>query len=231
MVKQILILASIVFIFAGIANQNDKQNPSTEPFAVANVYFEQNATDGDVEVVFEIKGNDEGLNKLTIISPDNRTVLDLTAPENSTMGIRQFRFESPEPKDVESLKAAYPEGTYKFSGATAKGTEFQSECTLNHNLPETVFILYPGAEAENVNISNLKITWTPVKKIVSYILEIDQAELGINLLVKLPASGTSFTVPKDFLQAGKEYTLSIGTVTKENNRSFVETAFLTTGEE
>ncbi|MGH8623350.1 MAG: hypothetical protein ACRET3_14545, partial [Burkholderiales bacterium] len=66
-------------------------------FAIAAVHFEQNATDGDVEVVFEVKGGDDGLTSLTVTAPDGRTVMSAASPDTSTMGLRQYRFASPEP--------------------------------------------------------------------------------------------------------------------------------------
>ena len=231
MVKQILILASIVFIFAGIANQNDKQNPSTEPFAVANVYFEQNATDGDVEVVFEVKGGDEGLANLTVVSPDGRTIVDFTAPDVSTLGIRQFHFESPEKGNVESIKSAYPEGVYVFNGTTSDGKVFYGESTLIHNLPPTTVFLNPVADAEGVKFKDLEINWARVDSVSAYIIEISQDETDVNITAKLRETNSTFKVPDGFLLPDLEYNLSIGTMTEEGNLSFVETAFKTAGEE
>ena len=74
-----------------------------EEFDTASVHFEQNATDGDVEVVFKAKADDEGLAKLTIVAPDGRTVADFRAPDPTTLGIREFELESPEPADVAGL--------------------------------------------------------------------------------------------------------------------------------
>lgn len=200
-------------------------------FSVAKVHFEQNATDGDVEVVFEVKGGDEGLAKLTVVSPDGRTVIDFTAPEVSTLGIRQFRFESPEPGDVESLKTAYPEGMYTFTGATVSGAKLHSESTLNHHLPAPASFLQPAAEAKEVNIKDLQITWTPVKNLTAWIIYIEQDELDISISVKLPVSATAFAVPNGFLFPGTEYTLGIGTMMNNGNASFVETTFTTAGKE
>lgn len=210
-----------------LAQIPDVNIPGPESFDEAKISFEQNATDGDVEVVFEIKGGDDGLNKLAVVSPDNRIVIDFAAPDNSTMGIRQFRFESPEPGDVDALKKAYPEGVYKLNGTTEAGEKFYSESFLSHKLPSTVSFLHPEEEEEDVNSQNLVITWSPVTTIVAYILELDQDELGVNILAKLPSSETSFMVPERFLQAGTEYTLSIGTINKDGNSSFVETSFTT----
>jgi len=232
MKKQIFLVTfvTIYWISFGLAQETPKETSMSEPFDEANIRFEQNATDGDVEVVFEIKGGDEGFAMLTVVSPDGRTVIDFTAPESTTLGIRQFRFESPEPKDVDGLKAAYPEGIYKFHGYTINGIEFYSESTLNHNLPPAVSFLQPGADAEEVKIDNLEITWTPVENLAAYIIEIDQEELGVNMLIKLPGSVNKFPIPDGFLRRGEEYTLSIGTVSEVGNISVVETTFTTAGE-
>jgi hypothetical protein len=201
-----------------------------KPFSVARVHFEQNATDGDVEVVFEVNGH-EGIAKLLVVSPDGRTVIDFTSPEKTALGIRQFRFESPEPKDIESLKSVYPEGVYTFTGATARGEKLQSKSTLSHKLPATTNFVNPKEDAEDVDIHNMEITWTPVDNLAACILyiELDDPELSFN--VKIPGSASTFTIPDGFLLPGKEYQLGIGTVAESGNASFVETSFSTAGEE
>jgi hypothetical protein len=196
-------------------------------FEEVDVHFEQNATDGDVEVVFRAKGGDEGLARLRVVSPDGRTVIDFAAPDASTLGIRQFDFESPEPADVEGLKAAYPEGVYRFSGETAAGERLRGESRLAHDLPATASFLRPAAGARNVSGEELEIGWTPVAQVSGYVLEIEQDELDVTLEVRLPAAATSFSVPAGFLRPGTEYELAIGTVTAGGNVSFVETSFTT----
>jgi len=232
MKRRIQILAGIALLLGsyGLARVGvGKVSAPPVPFAVASVHFEQNATDGDVEVVFEVKGGKEGLAKLTVVSPDGRAVIDFTAPDASTLGMRQFRFESPEPGDVESLKSAYPEGVYTFAGATAAGDKLHGEATLNHQLPATVSFLQPKADAQGVGTKNLEITWTPIKNLTAYIIYIEQDELDVNLTAKLPGSVATFGVPDGFLLPGTEYQLGIGTVTDEGNISFVETTFTTAG--
>ena len=132
-------------------------------FPVASVHFEQNATDGDSEVVFEVKGGNDGLAELIVISPDGRTVVAFRAPDASTLGIRQFRFESPEPTDIKSLKAAYPEGIYQISGRTVAGARLIGEATLSHAVPATTAVLTPAPKATNVPARDLKVSWSVVK--------------------------------------------------------------------
>ncbi len=201
------------------------------PYMDVNVRFEQNATDQDVEVVFKVTGGDTGLAKLTVVGPDGRTVIDFTAPDASTLGIRTFVLESPEPGDVESLKAAYPEGIYTFTAETAAGGKLRSKAVLNHELPATVSFLRPEPESEDVGTRDLDITWTPVKNLAFYIIEIEQEEQNAIITAKLPAPASTFSVPNGFLLPDTEYKLGIGTVTEEGNLSFVETEFTTAEEE
>ncbi|MCG8607857.1 hypothetical protein MJD09_23085 [bacterium] len=149
------IIVLLVLHILAVALGKEPDTPSS--FETATVHFEQNATDGDVEVVFEVIGGDKGLAQLTILAPDGRTVVDFKAPDPSTMGIRSFRFESPEPTDIEGLKAAYPEGAYHFTGATSDGHQFNGESTLNHRLPEIASFVQPEPKAEAVNVEALEL--------------------------------------------------------------------------
>ena len=199
------------------------------PFAVASVHFEQNATDGDVEVVFEVKGGDDGLASLTVTAPDGRTVVSVSSPDSSTMGVRQYRFESPEPTDAARLKAAYPEGAYRFAAATATGHRYASDAALSHRLPPAPAVLSPVDEAEDVAVHGLRVTWTPVPDAAAYVVTIEQADLDLS--ITLPGAATAFAVPDGVLQPGREYTLAVGAVLPGGNASFVETSFATAGQE
>jgi hypothetical protein len=191
---------------------------------VAKVRFEQNATDGDVEVVFKAKGGREGLAKLTVVSPDGRTVIDFRAPDPSTLGIRQLDFESPEPKDTAALKAAYPEGEYRFSAATVSGKELTGAASLSHALPPTAGFVHPAEEAEGVPLP-LEIRWSAPPGLSAIMLEVENDDLDVHFETTLPASATSFAMPEGFFRPGTEYELAIGTVSPAGNISFVETSF------
>ncbi len=224
--------APAVFVFlwalSGCTPTGEAEFAESNPFPTASVHFEQNATDGDVEVVFKIKAEDEGLSDLLIVSPDGRSVVDLKAPEPSTLGIREFNFESPEPSDVDSLKAAYPEGVYSFFGTTSSGDKLVGRSSLSHRLPETAAFTKPASKNEGVSIVEPKLSWTQVEDLAYYILEVEQDELNMNLTAFLPASTTSFTLPDGLLLPGEEYELAIGTVSREGNISFVEMEFTAT---
>lgn len=196
-------------------------------FPVASVHFEQNVTDGDSELVFQVKGGKDGLAQLTVVSPSGRTVIAFRAPDASTLGIRQFRFESPEPTDSGSVKVAYPEGIYNFSGTTFSGAKFVGKSTLSHLLPTTTSVASPAPKAASVSAKDLKVSWKAVKGVASYLVGIKQPESSVNITASVPASATSFAVPHGILSPGKEYKLSIGTVAANGNTSFIETTFTT----
>lgn len=223
-----LAVAGLLLGGHGPALGADKGSGASAPFAVATVYLEQNATDGDAEVVFEVKGGKEGLAKLTVVAPGGRTVIEFAAPDaTASLGIRQFRFETPEPRDVKRLTSAYPEGVYTFAGATAAGERLHGTATLSHSLPAPASFLRPTVNARGVDARNLRITWRPVENVAAYIVKIEQRKLGVNLTSTLPGSVAAFGVPDGFLRPGVQYKLAIGTVSGKGNISFVETTFAT----
>jgi len=226
-VRWLLAGLGLLLSIHGHVQAADKQSIPAAPFAVAQVRFERNATDGDVEVVFEVKGGKDGLSRLAVVSPDGRTVIDFKAPDASTLGIRQFQFESPEPKDNERLKSAYPAGVYTFTGATATGEKFYSQYRLEHELPATAILLRPEDRTRRISVEKVDITWAPLEHLGGVIVEIKQSESEVSITSELPGTATSFAVPPGFLVPDTEYELSIGTVNEYGNISFVETTFTT----
>lgn len=203
------------------------EESAASAFEEASVVFEQNATDGDVEVVFTVKGGDEGLRQLTVVRPDGQTVVQISCPAPDALGLRQFVFESPEPQDDGELRAAFPEGTYIFRGESVSGEKFAGSANLVHALPDVVTLHNPPAEAEDVAVEGLIIEWTPVAGVTTYHVEIEQENTNISLNVSLPAGTRSFAVPAGFLVPGTEYQLGIGTEDANGNSSFIEISFET----
>src|SRR5438046_9577441 len=96
--KAILAGATLLVGVYGFAAGADKESGSSVPFAAASVRLEQNVTDGDSEVVFEIRGGTEGLAKLTVVSPAGRTVIDFPASvASASLGLRHSRCQPAEP--------------------------------------------------------------------------------------------------------------------------------------
>ena len=226
MTRQILAVVTVGSVAVGLMLANKKQSGESAPFERATVYFEQNATDEDAEVVFEADTGDLGLASLKVVSPDGRTIIDFKAP-NSKLAIRHFRFESPELENDGIVQADFPEGEYTFTGTTVTGVKLHGNATLSHKLPDTASVIKPAPDEDGVPIKGLEITWSPVKNLAAYIVTIEQEELAHAISARLPATVTTFAVPDGFLIPQTEYKLAIGTVTKDGNTSFVETSFTT----
>lgn len=204
-----------------------KRKPPSE-FEFVTIQVEQNATDADTEVVISAKAGDEGLHTLSIVTPDRRHVTHVLSLDRSMMGLREFVFESPEPEG-EAILAAYPEGTYTFSGVSTIGELFRGVAVLSHQLPAPVTILHPQEGAE-LPADTLTIQWSAVPAIREYIVEFENesADPEQVLKVNVPASQTSFQVPSSMLVPGASYQVGVWTVATNGNISVVETSFSTT---
>ena len=191
-----------------------------------SVYLERNVQDHDAEIRFEVSGAKEGLTALKVLAPGERTVIDIRTPD-SKLGIRQLTTESPEPDDDRVVRADFAAGTYRFEGRTTKGTTLRDEARLSHVFPEPAAFEYPRSGQKDVPHTALTLRWSMPANIESCVLVIEQDGSRYEIRALLPGSAKSFTVPEGFLRAGQIYTLAIGTVAKDGNRSFIEGRFTT----
>jgi len=196
-------------------------------FEEATMYVEQNATDGDTEVVIAGTAGDDGLRLLQIKWPDREVVTTLIA-DRSTLGMREFHFESPEPPG-EAVLAAYPEGRYVLAGVSTAGDRFRSVLTLSHDLPPETTILWPADEAEVPAREPLTIQWSQMPGIEKFVLEFENesADPERTLTLDLPPGATSFRIPARLLPAGSEFQIGIHTVAENGNIVAVESTFTT----
>ena len=199
--------------------------PPADELEDARLYLEQNVTDGDMELVGLALGPDDGLRRLDVLDPHGKRVGGFEAAK-TTLGIREFLFESPEPASGLVL-AAYPEGTYTLEGTGMDGTKFVSEVELSHAMPAAPVVTSPVDGDRAVDLDTLVIAWEPVAEATHYVLEVDQEldELELELRVVLPASTTSFTPPAGWLQAGFEASTSVFSVGANGNVSATEVGF------
>ena len=200
-----------------------------EKFEHIAVRLEQNATDEDVEVVFEATSGDIGLATLRVAAPDGRTVIDFKSPD-SKLGIRRLVLESPEPTNDGRLQKDFPAGAYTFTGSTVKGEKLSGKATLTHQLPGPASIVRPRPKEKNVPVKGLQLQWTAPKNLASCLVVIEDEETGVKLLqATLSGTATTLAVPDGLLASGREYKVEVGTVTREGNRSTVESNFTTAG--
>jgi hypothetical protein len=194
-------------------------------FEIASIHLERNIVDEDAEAVINLKTEESGLANLLIIAPDGRRIARFESRNRRNLGAREMLLETPEP-DPTAVFRSYPPGTYRFLGKTLDGEELSGEAELSHAFPAPANITSPAEEA-TVQAAGLVIQWEPVAGASGYLLELEQEDQGLELTVNLPASATSFSPPAGWLLAGAEYSLGVGSVGENGNRTFVETTFTT----
>ena len=196
-------------------------------FEEAVMFVEQNATDGDTEVVIAGTAGDDGLRLLTIKGPDRQVMTTLLATPES-LGMREFHFESPEPPG-EAVLAAYPEGRYVLAGVSVTGERFRTVLTLSHDLPPVSTILSPAEDAEVPARQPLTIQWSQGPGIAKIVLEFENesADPERALTLDLPPDATSYRIPARLLPAGSEFQIGIHSVAENGNIVVVESAFTT----
>ena len=200
-----------------------------EKFEHVAVRLESNATDEDVEVVFDVKSGDFGLATLRVAAPDGRTVIDFKSPD-AKLGIRRLLLESPEPTNDGRLQKDFPAGAYTFTGSTVQGEKLAGTAVLTHQLPGPASIVRPRPKEKNVPVKGLQVQWSAPKNLAACLVVIEDEATGAKVLQStLAGTATALAVPDGLLAPGREYKVEVATVTREGNRSTVETTFTTAG--
>lgn len=194
-------------------------------FEHLSMRLEQNVTDNDFEVVIEATAGETGFASLTVTAPDGRVVANFQAPK-AKLGMRSFRFESPEPKSLARIQADYPAGDYTFTATTVAGLKFNEKTPLSHQLPGAATIVRPQPKEQNVPVSGWRIEWRVPKDLKFCAVTIENDTTGVKVVqATLPGTATSFQVAEGVLEAGAKYKVVIGSVAKNGNAAFVETEF------
>jgi hypothetical protein len=199
-----------------------------EPFDIAEIHVEKNATDDDTEIVIEAVGGDDGLCQFRVDAPDGRPIVHFNTVDRSTGGQREFVIESPEPPG-DAILAGYPEGLYRFRGRTCDGDPFDSADPLSHDLPAAVVITSPAAGSEVDASNGIVIEWSPVPGVAEFIVELENesADPEQTLSLNLPAGTTHLEVPASWIASGAEYQVGVATVAPNGNVVFAEIQFTT----
>lgn len=225
--KTILNLTILAFVSMPAQARHPKPTKQFSEFESIEMFVEQNATDGDTEIVMAATGGDDGFRIFTIRSPEGRVVVATFSLDPTIGGQRELAFESPEPPG-EAILAAYPEGVYRFYGETHRRERFAGKARLSHELPPAAVILSPQ-EGASVATGPLLIQWSALPGVAQIIVELENESVDPeqSITFNLPPEATSFEIPAAMLTAGSSYQLGIGSVSDNGNRVFVEVAFET----
>jgi hypothetical protein len=225
--KMILTLSVLAFVNMPAEARHPKPSKQLSEFESIEMFVEQNATDGDTEVVISVTGGDDGFRLFNVRSPEGRVVVATYSLDPTIGGQRELAFESPEPPGA-AILASYPEGIYRFYGETHRRERFAGEASLSHVLPPAPVILSPQ-EGASVATGPLLIQWSALTGVAQIIVELENESVDPEQSIQfnLPPAATSFEIPAAMLTAGSSYQLGIGSVSNNGNRVFVEVVFET----
>jgi hypothetical protein len=229
-----------------------------EPFKVANIHFETNASacDMGIQIIFDAEGITQGWFK----APDHRRIYSfesaggMKAVGGQTEGFLEgvepqitelLEVLGCEPSDeeeeisLEELFDAFPAGDYKFKGIR-KGARFEDRATLTHFIPAGPEIVRP-ADGTVVPDAALLIDWDPVTEailpglgpveIVGYHVIVVEAggEALPQLDIDLPASETRVRIPAQYLKPNTVYQFEVLATEESGNQTITEGFFCTAG--
>ena len=195
---------------------------ATEPFEIAEAFFELNTTDHDMG--FQVLVDAEGWRRVNLTDPNGRRVFGIQAENKlAEIGITELRFESEEPSPSE-VRSRFPAGDYTFHGETVEGVNLVSRVHLSQRM-----LPAPSVTPRNgqlVDPRNVVVRWeAPGADMVEIIIE--QDELGHVFDVTVSSSTTRLTLPPQFLRPGREYKIEVLSIAENGNRTLAESTFRT----
>jgi hypothetical protein len=194
-------------------------------FSELRMTLEQNATDGDTEVVLFAKGQDDGLERLVITAPNGRRVAKFDG-DGRGIGIREFNLESAEPPDLDAVLTSFPEGKYSFAGNTVTGECITGDAVLSHQIAPATVLRTP-LEDQVVPIDQLVLSWDAAVGAERYVIELNNEDSGREFTFQVFPPTTSVPIPVHFLEPDSEYQFAVGVKTADGNVTFVELTFFT----
>ena len=244
---------------ATIAHAADAARTPAEPFKVANIHFETNASacDMGIQIIFDTEGITKGLFK----DPDGRRIYTFQSSGGMKAigGQTEGFLEGVEPQITELLEAlgcepsdeeeeisledlfeAFPAGDYTLRG-TREGARFEDEATLTHFIPAGPEIVAPAEGTVVPDDAALLIDWEPVTEailpglepvhIVGYHVIVVEAggEALPQLDVDVPSDETSVTVPAEYLNPSTVYQFEVLATEESGNQTITEGFFCTDG--
>jgi hypothetical protein len=224
--KQIVAIASMMLSITTFALQPAYADERCANFTVLSLRLDQNATDGDTELVVLAKGQNNGLKRLAIFAPNGRRIASF-AGDRRGIGMREFQLESAEATDLPQLLTSFPKGKYTFFAESVKEDEcLRGTATLSHAIAPATALLTP-LDQQVVPIGQVLLSWTSVSGAARYVVQLNNVSAATAMSFEVSPSTTSLAVPAQFLQPDAEYLFLVGVKTSTGNTTYVERTFFT----
>jgi hypothetical protein len=240
------------FLWLALSEGTARAQPQVTEFEDAEIFFELNATDGDVGIQAFLDG--EAWREVHIQGPNRRKIFQVSGKGGlKELGLTELFFESNEP-ELKELSFAehlllFPEGEYVFEGRTVEHSRLIGIAELTADLPCPTEIISP-AEDEEVAIDELTIRWTPVPGVFDPDTGVCTGQDGVELAsfqvvvelenepedllrvfsVDLPPDATELPVPQEFLAEGTEvpgteFKVEVLAIEAGGNKTITERSF------
>ncbi len=212
----------------GTVLQDAHAAPPTQPFKVANIHFETNASACDMGI--QIKFDTDGIASGSVTDPNGHTIYSFASAGSmrATGGQTEGFLEGIEPQIDElvsalgcapsteegtstlaNLFAAWPAGKYTFKGTSKTGVAFEDHATLTHYIPAGPEIMAPLGVT--VPVAPLLIEWSPVTAaILTHKPNLGPVDIvGYHILVEEDVPGVEVTPEVDIDVGGDQTSVTI----------------------
>ena len=209
-------------------------------FSDSRIIIELNATDGDSGIQMFVDG--EGWDWLIVFDPKWKTVLRVRGSGGvGDTGLTELFFESAEPGfddlPLKEFLERFPEGKYRFFGASVEGDWPFGTGELTHNFPAGPELVLP-AEDYVVAPGAVTVMWNPVTTqfggepldgdIVGYQVIVEQEEPVLRVFsADVTADVTSIVIPPSFMRSGGDYKFEVLAIEASGNQTLSEREFST----
>ncbi|MEL6962648.1 MAG: hypothetical protein AAFO01_07825 [Pseudomonadota bacterium] len=246
-----LMTSAILLLAISSSLSADQGDENETAFAVADVFFELNDTDGDLGLQALIDG--EPWQRLEIENPGGKKIFQVRATRGlAKQGLNEIFFESAEPGFDElppdAFLARFPEGVYEVSAKRTGRGKLESEVPITHLLPAPpaniaangqVLPLDCEVETPPTVGSDVTVTWDPVDvshpeigmigvpidvELYEVVVENEALDNAVFTIVLGPDQ-TSIDVPSQLIAAGNDFKLGLVAQESSGNRTVVESCF------
>ncbi len=231
-----MLAAGLLPVAGGIAVASFDRNAglAAKParLAEASVIVEVNATDGDAGL--QVFLDARPWRSMRVYAPDGRRIVAVnTRSRLKNYGLTELFSESSEPPfarfPLRRFKRLFPEGRYRFAGTTIEGRRLIGSAVLSHGIPDGPEITSP-AEGVSVPRDDLVASWKPVAEgggidITGYRAIVEREDPLRVFSADLPASATSVTVPREYLEPGTDYKIEVQAIEASGNQTLTELEF------
>lgn len=178
------------------------------------------------EATIVVKAESEvPLQHVEVRNPTGGHMLRMRAQEGQGIALQGFVLETCEMQAAQ-LFATYPAGRYDFRGLAKGSQPAVGGAVLSHTMLPEPFVITPIEGSVNVPTRGLTVSWTPQQGASGYRVAVEQNDAD-GLIIDLPPSTSSFTVPDGFLQPKTPTQVEVGVVAHNGNTTLKEIYFTT----